>query len=62
MRSIIFCKLLPAREPVQLIVFFAAIREILKKKIYEVDKRRFFLIENKGHAEEWQTEDCTDGE
>jgi hypothetical protein len=33
---------------VQLIVFFAAIREILKKEIYRSDKPRLLLIENKG--------------
>jgi hypothetical protein len=36
---------------VQLIVFFAAIREILKREIYGADKQSFRRDENKGKAE-----------
>ena len=41
-------KLLRSKESVQLIVFFAAISEILKKEIYGRDKPRLLPIENKG--------------
>jgi len=39
-----FEKLLPSTRTVQLIVFFAAIREILKKEIYGGDKQKFVLL------------------
>jgi hypothetical protein len=42
------CKILAASQGVQLIVFFAAIREILKKEIYAADKERFCLMKTKG--------------
>ena len=41
-------KILRDDVTVQLIVSFAAIREILKKEIYRRDKPRLLLIENKG--------------
>jgi hypothetical protein len=41
-------KILRAERPVQLIVFFAPIREILKKEIYGRDKEFFLNGENKG--------------
>jgi len=41
-------KVLRADECVQLIVFFAAIREILKKEIYGRDKQLTLASENKG--------------
>ena len=40
-------KILRAGECVQLIVFFAAIREILKREIYRLDKQSFRRNENK---------------
>jgi hypothetical protein len=40
-------KLLRQNRSVQLIVFFAAIREILKREIYRVDKQSFAPYENK---------------
>jgi hypothetical protein len=40
-------KVLASRGRVQLIVFFAAIREILKKEIYRRDKERLGCYENK---------------
>jgi hypothetical protein len=40
-------KILVAGGRVQLIVFFGAIREILKKEIYGVDKQNFHRDENK---------------
>jgi hypothetical protein len=39
---------LPAEDAVQLIVFLAAIREILKKEIYGRDKQRFCWMKTKG--------------
>ena len=42
------CKVLPAGGHVQFIVFFAAIREILKREIYRGDKDYFLRNENKG--------------
>jgi hypothetical protein len=36
------------RRGVQLIVFFAAIREILKKEIYAADKQLFCVMKTKG--------------
>jgi hypothetical protein len=42
------CKLLAADEGVQLIVFFAVIREILKREIYRGDKKRFCAKKTKG--------------
>src|SRR6266567_3261414 len=44
------CKLLPMECAVQLIVFVAAIREILKKKIYYVDKECFCLMKIKSYS------------
>ena len=41
-------KIWAARRGVQLIVFFAAIREILKKEIYARDKQRFCVMKIKG--------------
>jgi hypothetical protein len=41
-------KVLRDDASVQLIVFFAAISEILKREIYRADKPRLLLIENKG--------------
>jgi hypothetical protein len=41
-------KIWAARRGVQLIVFFAAIREILKKEIYARDKQRFCAMKIKG--------------
>src|SRR5215469_1207070 len=41
-------KIWASRRGVQLIVFFAAIREILKKEIYARDKQRFCLMKIKG--------------
>ena len=41
-------KILRDDVTVQLIVSFAAIREILKKEIYRRDKPRLLLVENKG--------------
>jgi hypothetical protein len=41
-------KILRDDASVQLIVFFAAISETLKKEIYRGDKPRVLLIENKG--------------
>jgi hypothetical protein len=38
-------------ECVQLIVFFAAIREILKREIYGGDKQHFCLVKTKGQFE-----------
>jgi hypothetical protein len=50
-------KVLRTEEGVQLIVFFAAIREILKREIYGGDKRHFCLVKTKGQfdgrAEPW---------
>jgi hypothetical protein len=40
-------KLLRQNRSVQLIVFFAAIREILKREIYGRDKQSFVRYENK---------------
>ena len=42
------CKLLPSAGGVQLIVFFALIREILRRNIYGSDKHNPMLDENKG--------------
>jgi len=39
-------KILPALEGVQLIVFFCAIREILKREIYKANKQFFSPLEN----------------
>jgi hypothetical protein len=39
---------LAADEGVQLIVFFAVIREILKREIYRGDKKRFCAMKTKG--------------
>jgi hypothetical protein len=39
---------LPADEGVQLIVFFAPIREILRKGIYGSDKECFWTMKTKG--------------
>jgi hypothetical protein len=39
---------LRSEDGVQLIVFFAAIREILKREIYRADKKTFRCSENKG--------------
>jgi len=47
-------KLFRSGRSVQLIVFFAAIREILKKEIYGRDKRDFFLMKTKG----WRGAHC----
>lgn len=41
-------KIWAARRGVQLIVFFAAIREILKKEIYRTDKQGFCVMKTKG--------------
>jgi hypothetical protein len=41
------CKLLPADASVQLIVFFVAIRETLKREIYGGDKERFCPMKTK---------------
>lgn len=41
-------KIWARRRGVQLIVFFAAIREILKKEIYGEDKQRFSAMKTKG--------------
>jgi hypothetical protein len=41
-------KILRSEGGVQLIVFFAAIRETLKREIYEGDKRHFCLVKTKG--------------
>src|SRR5438045_2450368 len=50
-------KILRTRGGVQLIVFFGAIREILKKEIYGCDKERRSAIEIKGSVwgcgDEW---------
>ena len=43
-------KVLAAGNPVQLIVFFGAIREILKKEIYRMDKRNLRRDENKSRV------------
>ena len=43
-------KVLVSDRPVQLIVFFEAIREILKKEIYRVDKQNFRRDENKSRV------------
>jgi hypothetical protein len=40
-------KVLRSEGAVQLIVFFAAIREILKREIYRGDKQSFARYENK---------------
>ena len=42
------CKILRSNQCVQLIVFFAPIREILKREIYRADKQCFLCNENKG--------------
>lgn len=42
------CKLLRSRRGVQLIVFFRAISETLKKEIYGADKQRFCAMKTKG--------------
>jgi hypothetical protein len=42
------CKVCSSARCVQLIVFVAAIREILKKEIYGWDKQLSLLSENKG--------------
>ena len=42
------CKLLRSQGGVQLIVFFAVIREILKREIYRGDKKRFCAKKTKG--------------
>jgi hypothetical protein len=44
-------KVLRVEECVQLIVFFAAIREILKREIYGGDKQHFCLVKTKGQFE-----------
>jgi len=44
----VVAKVLGTESAVQLIVFFAVIREILKRKIYGGDKREFCFDENKG--------------
>jgi hypothetical protein len=41
-------KVLRSEQGVQLIVFFAAIRETLKKEIYRGDKQRFCSKKTKG--------------
>jgi hypothetical protein len=43
-------KILAASRPVQLIVFVAAIREILKKEIYRVNKQNFRRDDNKSRV------------
>jgi len=43
-------KVLRTESHVQLIVFFAAIREILKREIYGRDKGNFWLVKTKGYA------------
>jgi len=44
----VIAKLFGSLGHVQLIVFFAAIREILKREIYGGDKRSFCLVKTKG--------------
>jgi hypothetical protein len=41
------CKILRSNQCVQLIVFFAAIREILKREIYRRDKQSFCSLKTK---------------
>ena len=43
-------KVLASEDRVQLIVFFGAIREILKKEIYGVDKQNLRRDENKSRV------------
>jgi hypothetical protein len=59
---IIFCKLLAATGRVQLIVFFSAIREILKRKIYGRDKGMLVLAENKSVEDRCAGESGTNDE
>jgi len=42
------CKILRGQVSVQLIVFFAAIRDFLKKEIYRADKPLFYALKTKG--------------
>jgi hypothetical protein len=44
------CKVCSSARRVQLIVFVAAIREILKKEIYGWDKRCFWLVKTKDES------------
>ncbi|HEY8671569.1 MAG TPA: hypothetical protein VIL63_12055 [Terriglobales bacterium] len=55
-------KLLRIEECVQLIVFFAAIREILKREIYGADKQCSGFDENKGPITRIGDEIATDFE
>jgi len=51
-------KLFRSGRSVQLIVFFAAIREILKKEIYGGDKPDFSLLKTKGwRRAQWEVGD-----
>jgi len=43
-------KVLRTEESVQLIVFLAAIREILKREIYEGNKQNFCAVKTKGQS------------
>jgi len=46
----VIAKLFRSRRGVQLIVFFAVIREILKRKIYRADKGFFCPMKTKGRV------------
>jgi hypothetical protein len=48
--NVLGAKVLRIEGGVQLIVFFAAIREILKREIYRVDKETRRSYENKGRG------------
>jgi hypothetical protein len=60
--NVLGAKLLRIEECVQLIVFFAAIREILKREIYGADKQWSGFYENKGPIPRISDEIATDFE